>query len=57
MGGYDPTIHHPIPPMRLPFYVGLIGSLTLAWCSGGLIHRGQQAVNAAAQPAMVQGLR
>jgi hypothetical protein len=43
--------------MRLPFYVGLIGSLILCWGSGGLIHRGQQAVNAAAQPAWQQVLR
>jgi hypothetical protein len=42
--------------MRAPFYVGLIWALILCWGSGGLIHRGQQAVNAAAQPAIWQEL-
>jgi hypothetical protein len=42
--------------MRLPFYIGLIGSLIIAWGAGGLIHTGQRAVNRAAQPAIWQEL-
>lgn len=34
------------------FHIGLVAALCAAWLPGGLIHRGQQAVNPSAAPAL-----
>ena len=38
--------------MRLPFAIGFIAALWVAWGPGGIIHSGMRSVNPQAQPPL-----